>query len=179
MAAKIQRLATATQTAQRAAVAQGALATKTIMQAAAASKGVTSGSQIAGRRWSVRYDIKGTGSPTALVRFTGPFHLVNNSTQPHYIAAKGLGGSRASRSQRAFDASTARFQTGNARGAFGGQRRSRGGRALKIGDNFRAYVFHPGTQGKGIFEAGKKVAENRVPRVMASSMQGAWRKVIA
>ena len=182
LVAKINHLATVTQQTRKIAVAEGALATKQIMLATAAAKGVTPGGKIAGRKWNVSYDVKGTNNPTALVRFTGPFHLVENATKPHYIAAKGLGGSRASRGERAFQASASRFLSGSSRasGAFGGARRSKGAKALHIGSSlFRAYVFHPGTSGKGVMPIARTVAARRVPHVMASSMRGSWRRVIS
>lgn len=179
---KINQLATATQRNRKVAVSEGALAAKQIMLATAAAKGVAPGGKIAGRKWNVAYDVKGFDNPAALVRFTGPFHLVENDTRPHYIAAKGLGGSRASRGERAFQASASRFLSGSSRaaGSFGGARRSKGAKSLKIGSSlFRAYVFHPGTSGKGVLPAARVVAERRVPHVMAASMQGAWRRVIS
>lgn len=42
-----------------------------------------------GAKIGVRYDIKGTGNPTALVRATGPFHLIERDTRPHDVSPKG------------------------------------------------------------------------------------------
>ena len=125
------------------------------------------------------YTVKPGLESTALVRYTGPFHLVNNPTKPHYIAAGGLGGSRSARSDRAFQASAARFGGGSGRGAFGGQRRSRGKRALSFNGVARAYVRHPGTPGKGIFQVAKVAAGVPVTQVMARSMMSTWKKVMA
>lgn len=41
-----------------------------------------------GARIGVRFDVKGTGNPTALVRATGPFHLLERDTKPHEITPK-------------------------------------------------------------------------------------------
>jgi hypothetical protein len=173
---KINKVGHATDRARLGIVNDGALTTKKIMLAAATAKGVQPGGTIAGRKWNVSYATKGGELPTALVRFTGPFHLVNNDTKAHYVVARGLGGNRESRGTAAFQASASRFSGDSAAGAFGGQRRGRGRRALNINGNIRAYAFHPGTSGKGIFQAAKPIAARTVPGVMAASMKGAWRR---
>lgn len=177
--AKINAVGHATDKARKGVVNQGALTAKKIMLGAAAYDGVPPGSKIAGTRWGVTYGIRGAELPTALVRFTGPFHLVNNDTLPHYIAAGGLGGSRTTRSDIAFRASATRFGGGSTKGAFAGQRRSRGKRALSFNGIARAYIFHPGTTGKHIFQTARAVASKSVPAVMATEMKGAWRRAIA
>lgn len=175
---KINKAGHATDRARKSVVNQGAFSAKKIMLAAAVAKGVQPGGKIAGRKWNVSYDVKGREIPVALVRFTGPFHLVNNPTKAHYIAAGGLGGSRSSRSARAFQASSSRFRGQSSAGAFSGQRRSRGKRAVVANGRPYAYVFHPGTSGKGIFEASKAVAARTVPGVMAVAMKGAWKRAL-
>jgi hypothetical protein len=164
----------------RTTVNLGALEAKTLMQAAAGSAGLTSGSKIAGRKWGVRYDVRGSaGDQSALVRYTGPIHLVHNPTAPHYIAAKGLGGSRSARLDRAFQASASRFMGDSTAGAFGGQRRTRGKKALSINGQARAYARHPGTKGKPFFKAAKRIAEKRVPEVMADRMKDDWKRIFS
>lgn len=75
-----------------------------------------------------RFDIKGIGHPTALVRYTGPAHLLNNPTGAHTINPRG------------------RTRTA------GGRKRG-GAKALKFGQGqFAAYARHPGTSGKGFFQ---------------------------
>jgi hypothetical protein len=70
-------------------------------------------------RINVHYDIRGD---VAIVRYTGPAHLVLNPTKPH------------------------RIEPGRTRS---GRRRRGGKRALTINDGFAAYVpLHPGTGGK-------------------------------
>jgi hypothetical protein len=72
-------------------VGAGALAAKKIILAEAAAAGVSPSSKIAGKKWGVRYDVKGGTDPVALVRFRGPFHLVDNPTEPHKIGPKTKG----------------------------------------------------------------------------------------
>lgn len=86
-AGKITKLATTTQKRSELIVRSGANATKGIMLAAAASRGVKPGGKLAGKSWTVRYDLTRGAEPSALVRFTGPFHLVNNPTKAHEIVA--------------------------------------------------------------------------------------------
>lgn len=175
---KINKAGHATDRHRKEAVSQGAFTAKKVMLAAAAAKGVTPGGKIAGRKWGVSFDVKGTERPVALVRYTGPFHLVNNDTRRHYVVAGGLGGSRESRGIRAFQASASRFSGESSSGAFGGQRRSKGKRAISFNGIARAYVVHPGTSGKAIFPAAKIIARRTVPDVMAQSMKGAWRRAL-
>jgi hypothetical protein len=79
---KIDKLGTATDRSRQAVVNEGAFAAKRVMLASAAAKGWHPGSKIAGRGWNVSYSVRGT---TAVVRYTGPFHLVNNPTKAHRI----------------------------------------------------------------------------------------------
>lgn len=72
-------------------------------------------------RINVRYDIRGN---TAIVRYTGPAHLVLNPTRPHQILPRGLAGARRRR------------------------RRRGGARALTIDGNLARRANHPGTSGK-------------------------------
>lgn len=41
-----------------------------------------------GARVGARYDVKGQQNPTAIVRATGPLHLLENPIKPHEIAPK-------------------------------------------------------------------------------------------
>lgn len=70
-------------------------------------------------RINVRYDIRGN---TAIVRYTGPAHLVLNPTKPHQILPRGLPGAR--------------------------RRRRGGARALTIDGDLARRANHPGTSGK-------------------------------
>ena len=173
---KINALGTATERGRTQAVSEGAFKTKTIMLAAAAAKGVAPGGKIAGRSWGVRYELKGAEKPEALVRYTGPFHLVNNDTKAHVIRPHVFVGTRGSVSGR----------RGRGRRAVKGAALlqlfvvdAQDGGALKIpGVGFRREVSHPGTQGKAIFPAAKAIARIQVPGVMANSMKGAWKRAL-
>ena len=163
---KIVKMATITQTRQKQTVEQGALTAKTIIIAEAAAKGVSPQSRIAGAKWGVRYDIKGFNNPTALVKVLGQFHLVDRDTARHKIYRKaarvrGKGSSRINKAQKLAE-------------VFGGTGAYKAG-ALKLGDgSFRRVVDHPGTRGKGIFDASKAQAAIAVPRVMGRSVISGW-----
>jgi hypothetical protein len=70
-------------------------------------------------RINVRYDIRGD---TAIVRYTGPAHLVLNPTAAHEILPRGLPGAK--------------------------RRRRTGARALTIDGDLARRANHPGTAGK-------------------------------
>lgn len=173
---KINNLGTATERERTTAVAKGALTAKTTMLGTAAVKGVTPGGQIAGRKWGVSYNLREGRQASALVRFTGAFHLVNNDTKPHLIRPRVFAGTRGSVAGR----------RGRGRRAVKGAALlqlfgvdARDGGALKIpGVGFRADADHPGTKGKGIFQAARLISGEKVPRVMADSMKGAWKRAL-
>lgn len=145
------------------------LAGKTVFQAQAAGAGVL-GSKLAGKRKPInaRYDLKVNGplagSGAVIVTYTGPAHLVNNPTRPHFITAKGLRGSRRSRAQRAGGAALVAAFGLSGRGAFGGFG-GKGAKALTIGPNLRAYARHPGTKGKGFFQRAAPIVKKQAPTV--------------
>ena len=160
-----------------------ALHVKGLFQASAASAGAL-GKSPAGKRKVIgaRYDFKnrktvGLAAGSVVITYTGPAHLLNNPTAPHFIGARRLGSRRRLSGMSARVGATAAFGGSN-RGAFGGllpaERvtrsgavRSGGKRALTIGSNLRAYAFHPGTRGKGFFQRAKAAAEATAPRVYA------------
>lgn len=163
---KITDLATVTQQKSKAVVEQGALVAKEIMVGEAAAAGLTPGSKIAGAKWGVRYDVKGFNNPTALLRFQGPVHLVNNDTRSHKIyrrvdRAKGRGSSKINK-QAKFDQ------------VFGGRGAYKGGSLKLANGNFRKVVNHPGTSGKHFFEKGRAKADKAVPVVMGRRLVGFW-----
>lgn len=167
---KLVKMATITQSRQKAVVGQAALTVKEIILAEAAVKGVSPSSKIAGGSWGVRYDIRGFNNPTALVRINGPFHLVDRATKPHRInrkvkTARGRGARRINRQQALNE-------------AFGGTGAYKGG-ALKLPDGgYRNVVQHPGTAGKGIFAASKAKSRVAVPIVMSQRLVGGWREAL-
>lgn len=86
--ADIHKMATITERRQAQIVGQGALVTKEIILAEAASSGVPPTSKIAGGKWGVRYTVKGK---SALVRITGAFHLVDRDTKAHPLKPRTRG----------------------------------------------------------------------------------------
>jgi hypothetical protein len=118
-----------------------ALHVKRLFEASAASSGVL-GHRVARGRIGVSYSVKGSGQAAqAIVKYTGPAHLVNNPTQAHPIFPR----------------------------RFAGSRRRRGASALTINGDVRAWARHPGTSGKGFFQRAKFAAEATAPRVYAKA----------
>lgn len=89
LAAKFEKASSDLKAAPRNGVFQAALVGKALFVAEAGAKGLAPTSRIARGRWSVGFDIKGTTNPTALVKFRGPVHLVNNPTKAHEITPRG------------------------------------------------------------------------------------------
>lgn len=86
VAARMQKVGLEVQRADRVAANAAALAAKTVLLASLDT--AVSGRRLSrvgrnGARLGVRYDVKGVGSPTALVRATGPWHLIENPIKPH------------------------------------------------------------------------------------------------
>lgn len=166
---KIVKAATATQQRAKMSVEQGALTAKTIVVAEASAKGLTPGSRIAGAKWGVSYNVKGFDNPTALLKVTGAFHLVEGDTKAHRIYRKGQrkrgrGSSRINKQQILSE-------------VFGGTGAYTGGSLKLANGSFRKVVNHPGTKGKGIWAGAKPKIRAAVPRVMAQRIIGGWREV--
>ncbi len=89
LAKKMNTISTTIPRSTRKAVSDSALQGKNTVIRVAAQRGVSTSSRIAGGRWSVRYDLKGTARPTALLRIRGPFHLVESNTRAHPIPKPG------------------------------------------------------------------------------------------
>jgi hypothetical protein len=147
------RAANELQQAEKKAVFAGALAAKTVFIAEAASKGIMPTSRIAGGRWGVGFDVVGTRNPATLVKFRGPFHLVNNPTKPHEITPR---------------------QRRRRRG--GPQKRALAGPGLGP----VAAVTHPGTRGKRVFESAlpkvEVVVEKAVRKANADALRSVFRR---
>ena len=126
----------------RPAMERTALATKVVFVQALSQAGVK-GTTPVSRKVKARYDVKGTQSATALVRYTGPAHLLNNPSRPHSIVSKKTGRSRRFRSTRESGVGT--------RGA------------ILVNGNPKAYALHPGTRGLGFFQRAKTVATKVAP----------------
>lgn len=95
-----------------------------------------------GARVGARFDVRGQENPTAVVRATGPLHLLEHDTKPHDIAPK----------KRRRDGKKVR--------------------ALRLADgSFRAVVHHPGTRAKKPFEKGYKKAQPHTGLIFDREMQ--------
>ena len=102
-----------------------------------------------------RYDIKGD---TALVRYTGPAHLLNNPTRPHSIVSRKNRGTRRGRGSRTSGV--------GARGA------------ILVNGSPKAFAMHPGTKGLHFYERARNMAVQTAPRVYRTEgLLGPLRKV--
>jgi hypothetical protein len=90
LAAKMHNYADAIPNANRVGVAEAALLMKNTIQPlmAAATGGDLRLSGMNNARIGVRYDLRGTTNPTALVRATGPAHIVERDVKPHTVVPK-------------------------------------------------------------------------------------------
>lgn len=165
-----------------------ALAVKRIMESSAASAGVL-GTVPQGKRKpiGVRYNLRNTkaGEAVAVISYTGPAHLINNPTSPHFIGASAFG-SRSTLAQAGRGIGAVTAFGGTARGMLTGlsrrgRRRGRAGaRALTIDANLRAYAFHPGTAGLAFFQKAAPKAIQMAPRVYArTGLTGPLREAFA
>jgi hypothetical protein len=126
----VEKAALVATTAARASIAVGSGGDSVMSNVGRGAKGAKVG---------VRYDIKGAQNPTALIRATGPLHILDNPTSPHQIMSKvKKGRSRASRG--AFY---------NA--LFGGDGGFGAAKPLRTPYGPRYRVQHPGTKGKRTF----------------------------
>jgi len=100
------------------------------------------------------FNIKGSGNPTALLRYTGPAHLLNNPIGAHTIAPR--------RRQR----------------TAGGNKR-RGASVLKFpsGEFADGQVVHPGTTGKRFFEKSKPMVAAAFRRAMKRGVHSRMARV--
>lgn len=141
LAAKLNRAATAIARADKTAVERTALKIKRAAEVernrAVGSDGRMSNVGRSGARLGVRYDLRAGQNPSAVVRATGPWQLVENNTRSHLVTSRYARGTRARRSRA---------------GLFGPQQPGalRGGRRAVILTpwGYRRYARHPGTRGK-------------------------------
>lgn len=118
---------------------------------------------------------------TAKLQATGPWQIVENDTDPHFITAGLLGAkgsTRAGRQRAAALAGSVAAFGGSARGVFGGMQSStyqsrkggtrvrKGKRAMVIGGNLRAYAAHPGTRGRQPWRRGIDTARPAALQVL-------------
>jgi hypothetical protein len=149
LAGKMNRAASTIPLASTQGVKDSSLKGKNTIFAFAASRGVQRSSRIAGRPWNVRYDVKGAGvKPSALLRITGAFPLVESDTPAHPITPR------------------------RARG----RRSRRGARALVINGQVRASANHPGTRGKHIFRDAKQRIIHDTPTTVMGAVVTDLRK---
>ena len=185
-AAKCQRISQTVPTAERRAITQTGIAIKEAWLGLAAQKGLSPKSRVAGARWGVRvqpryktapgtkaqFVVSGTGGAGyegvhTIVSFNGPVHLVFNFTSRHIIVARKLATrTKARRSTNRLSTGAginAAFGSNSANiGTFGALRNVKSGKkALTVSSGrFSAYVFHPGTSGKGdIMPEAKRLAQ--------------------
>ena len=108
-----------------------------------------------GAKLSVRYDIKGTRNPTALITALGPWQFIESDTKAHPITSRYAGGSRAARGRRVIGASISSvLGGGNVSTGLGGGAKA----VLNMGGDYRRFVRHPGTKGKHPFRKGRNKA---------------------
>lgn len=174
---RFEDLARTVDRSKKAGVTEAAFDVKELMEKQASASGLKPGSsKLAGTTWrGVRYDVKGSANPTALVRALRPAHLHNNDVSQHFIGARKLGtkGNLSKKSRRV--GANIAFGGSN-RGQFGSLRNvKRGKQALTIGANLRAYAFHPGTRGKGWWGKGERKAGDVAIKAYRDAMRRALR----
>lgn len=112
---RMSKLATELSAANRTSVERGAFVAKQsigaeIQRASGGDNRLSGVGSAPGAKVGVRYDIKGTQNPTALVRAIGPVHLLEHTSKPHLIIPKKTGrgakgrGSRRENKQALYDA---------------------------------------------------------------------------
>ena len=143
------------QAAQRRGVQQAALeVTREIraeIRVATGGDSRLSGVGRRGARVGARFDVKGTRNPTALVRATGPQHLLEHDTKTHTITPR-------------------KRRRGKAKGARG---------ALRLADGeFRASAMHPGTKAKRPFGKGATRAQPRTGPIFDREVQNGIRRAL-
>lgn len=169
-AGKIQAGGMAVQSAEWSAVNEAALAGKGIFLANMGTRTIRNLG--AGAKVGARYDMGGTPSaPTALLRYTGPVHILNNDIRPHAIYPRGA-------RVRAEDGAIARGlpNASSPRGRSFGARRG-GAMGLTIGPNVRLYANHPGTTGKQFYERSVPQVKAVAAKIMRTRIGSALRSV--
>lgn len=93
---KCTMVATTLPRAQREAVVSASLAAKDIFTGAAAVAGLKVGQRMrgvgkSGAAWGVGFKVAGDQTPTSLIAFRGPVHLVESDTKAHEIVTRRRG----------------------------------------------------------------------------------------
>ena len=143
-------------------------------------------------RVGIRYDINPRGElPSATVKATGPLHLLERDTSPHYVTSAWGGGSRRRRAGDPGGASSV-YKRGR-KGVMGSTERAtisvmsalgfsvgggpttgKGGRRAVLNMNssgigFRRYGTSKGTKGKHPFRNGYQRAQKPISRIMRTN----------
>lgn len=145
----------------RPAVQATALAAKTIFITEAAKKGVGRGvgKTVVSKRVSASYDLKGGEQDAkAIVRYTGPAHLVNNPTKAHVIRPRKFVGTRGSGARAMKGAALLSIFGVDAHSA------GRGGIVLP-GVGVRRFANHPGTRGLRFAQKAVTKCKDECPKV--------------
>lgn len=130
-----------------------------IGSAAASGVGRGVGRSPVSKKVSARYDLRGgEQDASALVRYTGPAHLLNNPTKPHVIRSRKFAGTRGT---------GARARRGAGLLALFGVDASAQGRGGIVipGVGVRRYAMHPGTKGLHFAQHAKNRCERECPKV--------------
>lgn len=138
VAARMRKVEDATKKGTRGTVVAAAMKAKIVISSGAPSR--LRGVGRAGAKLGVRYTIRGSEmNPSAQLRATGPWQLIEKDTKPHRIGPK---------KRR------------------GGSRSGRGGGVAVPGVGVFRSVHHPGTKGKHPWAKGVEKAEPVVAREM-------------
>lgn len=114
-----------------------------------------------------RYDVKdmlGNGNPTALIRATGPLHILESDTDQHLILPKGVGRAQG-RTKAARRAAKQSLYDALFGGSFGAD-----ATPLRTPYGPRMRVSHPGTTGKKTWSRGIARAIPHVPKDYADAL---------
>ena len=169
---KIRRFGTEFESLNAASVAAAAQAVKDVtepkVRRATGGDGRLSGVGRNGARIGVRYDVKGTVNATALVKATGPAHLVESDTKPHVVASR-YGPKRTRRARSSMVAA------GKTVGA-GWDRRA----VISFGGvTVRYAVESGGSKGRHPYRDGFAAGSKMAPKAYASRQRQAFVKVFS
>lgn len=145
----------------RPAVQATAVAAKGIFIREAAKKGVGRGvgKTAVSKKVSATYDLRGGDQDaSALIRYTGPAHLVNNPTKPHLIRPRKFVGTRGSGKRAQKGAAFLSIFGVDAHSA------GRGGIVLP-GVGVRRFAKHPGTKGLKFAQRAAAECKQECPKV--------------
>lgn len=111
-----------------------------------------------GARVGVRYDMRAGRNPTALVRATGPLHIIERDTRAYVIVP----GARRGRKSRAARQAPITFA---------------GVQPLGTPEHPSYRVNHPGTTGKHPFEKGVDAVADDVPQIIMQELRDTMKEI--